>query len=170
MFSLNNGRAAVEQKTSLDDLNITKDKKLSKDSPSSTDQSTPSYATLPRKKKLVMSDSHETKSPSHSTTHVTWMKDIVQKGMLLSEACMILHHVLSSCYLPFCSTTEAALKASQKKSEPKDGTTHSKTAVHGILKNKNQSSSPTAATKQAENPGYINRNTVQKILDQQRKV
>ena len=67
-----------QKKISFDDSSMTKvtDKGDS--------SSIPSFATLPRKKKLVNSNSTNSMpaAPVQSSTQVTWMKEVAQKGII----------------------------------------------------------------------------------------
>ena len=67
-----------QKKISFDDSSMTK---VTDNEDSS---SIPSFATLPRKKKLVNSNSANSMpaAPVQSSTQVTWMKEVAQKGII----------------------------------------------------------------------------------------
>ena len=67
-----------QKKISFDDSSMTKV------SDKGDASSIPSFATLPRKKKLVNSNSTNSMAaaPVQSSTQVTWMKEVAQKGII----------------------------------------------------------------------------------------
>lgn len=85
------------KKISFDDSSMTKSK--TKDN----EEAIPSFATLPRKKKLRNNTKVNTPS-TPTTSQVTWMKDVAQKGININRT--LLYH-----YLPLLSFWIAWVKA-----------------------------------------------------------
>lgn len=64
------------RKISLDDSSMLRSNKSSQNK----EETAPSFATLPRKKKLNKSSDSPSKVPTPAVVHVTWMKDLAQQG------------------------------------------------------------------------------------------